>query len=55
MCVIILLPPQLKSVKESNQELQTSNRELQVSLGKALKSIDRLVAERTAQLEQQAL
>lgn len=46
---------QLRLVKESNQELQSSNRELQQSLTKALKSIDRLVAERTAQLEQQAL
>ena len=54
MCVPPSLP-QLKQVKKSNQELLTSNRELQLALTKALKSIDRLVAERTVQLEQQAL
>jgi hypothetical protein len=53
--LLIITMRELKLVKESNQELQSSNRELQQSLAKALKSIDRLVAERTAQLEQQAL
>jgi E3 ubiquitin-protein ligase TRAF7 len=46
---------ELKQVRQSNQELQSSNRDLQQALGKALKSIDCLVAERTSQLGQQAL
>jgi E3 ubiquitin-protein ligase TRAF7 len=53
--LLVITMRELKLVKESNKELQASNKELQQSFSQTLKAIDKLVAERAAQAEQQAL